>query len=85
MRWPSVWSGFLRRLLVLAVLSFVGCRTPPDDQLTDENRPVATAGLELSHLLSGEAEGFARATEPRLFVFPEDLGSTPTFAPNGGI
>ena len=79
MRWPVVWNGFLRHLLVLTALSFVGCHTPPDDQLTDENRPVATAGLELSRLLSGEAEGFARATEPRLFVFPEDLGSHPDF------
>jgi len=79
MRWPSVWSGFLRRLLVLAVLSFVGCRTPPHDQMTDENRSVATASLELSHLLSGETEGFARATEPREFVFPEDHGSHSDF------
>ncbi|MGB7491360.1 MAG: hypothetical protein WBN62_13590, partial [Thermoanaerobaculia bacterium] len=79
MRWPSVWSGFLRRLLVLAVLSFVGCRTPPHDQMTDENRSVATASLELSHLLSGETEGFARATEPRQFVFPEDHGSHSDF------
>lgn len=79
MRWPVVWNSFLRHLLVLTVLPFLGCRTPPDDQLTDENRPVATASLELSQLLSGEAEGFRQATEPRQFLFPEDHGPHPDF------
>ena len=43
----------------------------------EDNTPRQSTGLRL---LGGEAgDGFARATEPREFVFPADHGSHPEF------
>lgn len=69
----------LQQLLSLTALALVGCSSPPSEHLADENGTFGKASLELSSLLSGETEGFARATEPRHLVFPEDYGAHPEF------
>jgi predicted secreted hydrolase len=65
----------MRRIhLVLAFLALIaGC----SDTTQERTAPALQTGLRL---LGGEAgDGFARAMEPRAFVFPADHGSHPEF------
>ncbi len=62
-----------RRLLgLIGLVALTGCAQPADDRGTVEG-VESSAGLRL---LGGDAgDGFARATEPRPFVFPSDHGA----------
>ena len=56
----------------------VGCEAPPRDAPQSEN--LLPGSSRLSDLLSdGGLEGYAKATEPRDFRFPEDHGPHPDF------
>lgn len=70
---------FRRLLLGTIALALTGCSTPADDLPTAAVEVDGPSSLELSSLLSGSAEGFARATLPRQFTFPEDHASHPDF------
>ncbi len=57
--------------LVVALVSTVACAPQPEE---------VRAGLAVAEAMGGPAEeGFARATEPRAFVFPADHGPHPGF------
>jgi predicted secreted hydrolase len=71
---PSVFRAAWTALLIVAV---AGCTVEDGDGGT--KRPPRQGRLEVSGLLSGDAEGFARAEEPRIFDFPADHGSHPDF------
>lgn len=59
--------------LVLVPVLLAGCSEQP----ADERRAAENTGLRL---LGGEAgDGFARATEPRPFIFPRDHGEHPEY------
>lgn len=45
----------------------------------DDSATPGRPGLVLGDLLGGDADGFARVLEPRLFVFPLDHGPHPEF------
>jgi predicted secreted hydrolase len=70
---------FIGTLLSSATVVLPGCSEPTARQVVADHRPVEAQSLELSSLLSGEAEGFARATETRQFDFPADHGPHPDF------
>lgn len=56
----------------------VGCEAPPRD--AQQSGDLLPGSSRLSDLLSdGGLEGYARATEPRDFRFPEDHGPHPEF------
>jgi predicted secreted hydrolase len=60
-------------LLLAAGAALAGCAAPAE--------PEVRAGIGAVEAMSGEAEaGWARATEPRPFVFPQDHGPHPEFA-----
>jgi predicted secreted hydrolase len=62
---------------VCAVLGFLAAIAGCSDAVQERAAPPLQTGLRL---LGGEAgDGFARATEPRPFVFPSDHGSHPEF------
>ena len=67
--------------LLLSWLAIVplSCSTPAGELPEVEVQADGDPGLSLTSLLSGTAEGFARATAPRRFAFPEDHGSHPDF------
>jgi predicted secreted hydrolase len=61
--------------LLVALLSVAACTDAPQDVAVEQ--PPSNTGLRY---LGGEAEsGFARAIEPREFVFPEDHASHPDY------
>ncbi|NIR31610.1 MAG: carotenoid 1,2-hydratase [Gammaproteobacteria bacterium] len=47
--------------------------------LGDEERPALQAGMRVADLLEEDGSGFARAAEPRDFVFPRDHGPHPDY------
>jgi predicted secreted hydrolase len=62
---------------VYGVLAFLALLAGCSDAVQERAAPPLQTGLRL---LGGEAgDGFARATEPRPFVFPADHGSHPEF------
>lgn len=64
----------MRSLPMLAALiaALVGCESPPPDAGSED--------LSVDQLLGGEpAAGFARAEQPRAFMFPDDHGPHPRF------
>lgn len=64
---------FARAAVLLVVLLLVSCAGSPSD--------AADARLTVSQALGKPANAaFARATQPRVFVFPQDHGPHPTFA-----
>jgi len=69
----------LRLLLGWLAFAQLGCSTPAMELPEAEVEADGDPGLSLTSLLSGTAEGFARATAPRRFAFPEDHGSHPDF------
>lgn len=64
-------------LVLVAMLTLLGC--PSSETAEDSPATSQSARLELTTLLSGNAEGFERAVDPRQFVFPRDHGSHPDF------
>lgn len=66
-------------LLSLTFLVLQGCSNPTASHRVGEEETIASASLELTTLLSGPAEDFARAVTPRPFVFPQDHGAHPEF------
>ena len=69
----------LRLLLSWLAIAPLNCSTPAGELPEAEVLADGDPGLSLTSLLSGTAEGFARATAPRRFAFPEDHGSHPDF------
>jgi predicted secreted hydrolase len=61
--------------VVTAFVASLGCSTPSADEVEPREGPR----LELTSLLAGKAEGFARAIEPRTFDFPRDHGPHPDY------
>ncbi|MDX1644126.1 MAG: lipocalin-like domain-containing protein [Thermoanaerobaculia bacterium] len=68
-------SAAVATLLAWAVvaLSSAACRPPTETERRPERLPLSVA------MSPGEMEGFARADEPRRFVFPDDHGPHPAF------
>jgi predicted secreted hydrolase len=62
----------------LALVS-LACSTPAVELPDARVEADGDQSLTLSSLLSGTADGFARAIAPRRFVFPDDHGSHPDF------
>jgi predicted secreted hydrolase len=63
----------LRSMLILLALSLFGCGAPAQPQIR--------AGLGVVEAMGSSADaGFAKATEPRPFVFPGDHGPHPEYA-----
>lgn len=58
---------------MVVIMMLAGCSSPPRDAGVAGGIAVADA------MGGGGAEGFARATEPRTFVFPEDHGPHEAF------
>ena len=69
------------RILALSAVAglVVGCG-PGDSTSRDRQESVDEGGFEVSTFLGpGDTTGYARAVEPRPFVFPEDHGPHPDF------
>lgn len=62
-------------VFVVTLGASLGC----SQSTVEHSDPDGAPRLELTSLLAGETEGFARAIEPRKFEFPRDHGPHPDF------
>ncbi len=65
------WPARLGMVLLAGLVAACGPREAPPEP--------GMEGADLTEFLGGDAAGFARATEPRPFVFPADHGPHPDF------
>ncbi len=71
-RWSVLWQRLALIVVVVAMLS--ACSVPATTVEPRARLAVAEA------MAAGDTAGFARATEPRPFVFPRDHGPHPEYA-----